>query len=374
MSANTVRSHRRHKDSTCKPGGQLWGYVFGDFFYKAHADSLNRGGANQYSGIPAGRNAFQFRRIYLGYNYNISPRFAAEFLLAAEDDFPGGDQLVNGKFTFYIKKADIRWRNIWKGTDLVVGETATPAFPLLINKIWGYRSVERTLSSIRRTPSFDFGATLQGKFHHDQEIFGYDLMVGNGSSAKPETNNFKWFYGDVYAKFFDRRLIFDLYADYERLNWTPGFHHSRNMIKGFAAYHTHELTIGVEAFINNGQQDVVEIIGPVLDTTGALAEALSLYFRGTIIKKSLHFFARMDNYNPDIHYANTVFTSYKGLTSTYEPNNRELFILAGLDFTPNRHVHFMPNIWYNRYVSQTTAVNTDYDLVYRLTFSYCYGK
>jgi len=374
LPSHKVPSHSLLMDTTFKPGGQLWGYAFGDFSYKAHADSLNRGGANQYSGVPAGRTAFQFRRIYLGYNYNISPRFSAEFLLAAEDDFPGGDQLVNGKFTFYIKNADIRWRNIWKGTDLVVGEMATPAYPLLSEVIWGYRSVERTVSDIRRTPSFDLGATLQGKFDPAKGNFGYDLMVGNGSSAKPETDNFKWFYGDVYAKFFDQRLIFDLYADYERLNWTPGFHHSRNMIKGFAAYNTPNLTVGVEAFINNGQQDVVGITGPFLDTTSALAEALSIYIHGTIIKKRLHFFARMDNYNPDIHYANTVYTSYKGLTSTYEPNNRERFILAGLDFTPNRNVHFMPNIWYNRYVSQTTAVNTDYDLVYRITFFYIYGK
>jgi hypothetical protein len=33
---------------------------------------------------------FQFRRIYLGYDYNISKKFTAELLLAAEDNFPPG--------------------------------------------------------------------------------------------------------------------------------------------------------------------------------------------------------------------------------------------------------------------------------------------
>ena len=70
-----------NNDSAYKAGaantGRLWGYVFGDFYYKSHADSLNRGGSNQYSGIPQSRNAFQFRRIYLGYDYNINSNFSS---------------------------------------------------------------------------------------------------------------------------------------------------------------------------------------------------------------------------------------------------------------------------------------------------------
>src|SRR5690349_21890472 len=100
-----------NSDSAFKAGspnsGRIWGYVFGDYYYKGHADTLNRGGSNQYTGIPQGRNAFQFRRIYLGYDYNISKKFVAEVLLAAEDNFPAGnppssttpsgDQLQNNK-------------------------------------------------------------------------------------------------------------------------------------------------------------------------------------------------------------------------------------------------------------------------------------
>src|SRR6476469_2367860 len=251
-----------NSDSSFKPSGKLWGYAFGDYYYKAHADSANRGGSNQYTGIEKGRNAFQFRRIYLGYNYDITPKFSAEMLLAAEDNVTNsagvssGDQLLNNKLSFYIKLANIRWKNIWKGTDLVVGQVATPAFPLLSESIWGYRSIERTVADIRRTASYDLGVTLQGKFD-PKGNFGYDLMVGNGTSAKPENDKFKWFYGDVFAKFLDQKLVFDLYGDYERLNWAPNWHHSRNMVKGFVAYTTPAFTIGVEAFINHGQMDVV---------------------------------------------------------------------------------------------------------------------
>ncbi|HTB24678.1 MAG TPA: hypothetical protein VK711_04875, partial [Puia sp.] len=138
--------------SGAEGSGRIWGYAFGDFAYKGHSDSLSRGGSNQYTGIRAQTSMFQFRRIYLGYDYNISKKFSAELLLAAEDNFPPGappvgsaagttttfaagnstgDLLTNQKMTFYIKNMNIRWKGIWKGTDLVVGESATPAFPYI---------------------------------------------------------------------------------------------------------------------------------------------------------------------------------------------------------------------------------------------------
>src|SRR6516225_579574 len=96
-----------NNDSAFRAGtpnsGRLWGYVFADYFYKDHSDSLNRGGNNQYTNVKQGTNEFQFRRIYIGYDYNISRTFSAEFLLAAEDDFTTGDLLQNNKFTPYIK-------------------------------------------------------------------------------------------------------------------------------------------------------------------------------------------------------------------------------------------------------------------------------
>lgn len=364
--------------------GRLWGYAFGDFYYKAHSDALVRGGSNQYSGVPQKSNAFALRRVYLGYDYNITKKFSAELLLAAEDNFTltsltgttttSGDLLSNNKLSFYIKLANIRWKNIWKNTDLVVGQVSTPAFALLSEKIWSYRSVERTIADIRRTPSFDLGVTLQGKFD-DKGNYGYNVMVGNGNGAKPENDKFKWFYGDVYAMFLDKKLVFDLYADYQRMNWIDGFHHSRNMVKGFVAYTTPKITVGVEGFINHGKNDVVGINGALKDTTNANAAGISTYVRGSIIKNKLGFFARFDSYNPDTKYNNSTFTKYTGFTSTYEPNNKEDFITVGLDFTPVKNVHFMPNIWYSKYKGQQAgSSNTDHDLVYRATFFYVFGK
>ena len=398
-----------NSDSAFKAGaansGRIWGYMFGDYYYKTHSDSLNRGGSNQYTGIPTSRTAFQSRRIYLGYDYNISSKFSAELLLAAEDNFPtgnpvsnvavaantpqsgAGDLTADGKLTFYIKLANIRWKNIWKGTDLIVGQVATPAFPLLSEKIWNYRSIERTVADIRRTPSYDMGASLQGRFD-EKGNFGYNFLVGNGTSAKPETDNFKWFYGDVFAMFADKKLIFDLYADYERLTWTTALHHSRQMIKGFIAYNTPGLTIGVEGFVNNLQNDITATkIAGGTDLLSNTAKALSMYIHGTIVPNRLRFFARYDMFNPNSKVNNAVYSKYAQTTGNYNDNSYSLgttatgdetykqnFITAGLDFTPVKNVHFMPNIWYNSYATQLATSNKDYDLVYRMTFYFIFGK
>lgn len=376
-----ISQEKTKADSSFKPSGKVWGLTFLDYYYKAHADSLNRGGANQYTGIEKGRNAFQIRRVYLGYTYEISQSFTAELLLAGEDNITtssgvsSGDLLGDNKLSIYIKLANLRWKNIWKGTDLIIGQVSTPAFSLVTEPVWGYRSVERTVADLRRTPSFDLGASLQGKFDNGGN-FGYNVMVGNGNGARPENDKFKWFYGDVFAKFLDKRLVFDLYADYIRLNHTETWHHSHNMVKGFAAYTTPALTVGVEAFVNHGQEDNVGIRALQHDTISANAKAISAYVKGNIIKDKLGFLARVDDYNPNVDYDNNLYTSYKGLTPAYEPNNKELFFTAGVDFTPVKNVHFIPNVWYNRYTSNQDALSgkayRDHDLVYRLTFFYVY--
>lgn len=396
--------------------GRIWGYVFGDFYYKGHSDSLNRGGNNQYSGIPQSRNAFQFRRVYLGYDYNISNKFSTELLLAAEDNFPAfnppssttasGDELSNSKETFYIKLANIRWKNIWKGTDLLVGEQTTPAFAMMSEKIWNYRSVERTISDIRRTPSYDMGVGLQGLLNQNNKNFGYDLLMATGNSDKPAANSFKWFYGDIYHFFMDKKLVIDLYADYQRLNWQPGWHHDRQMLKGFIAYNTQIFTLGIEGFVNNLRGDTkATYINPPgvnsADTITTKAAGISFFLHGDIVKNKLRYFARVDLYNPNENVNNNMYKAYSGVsspggynspgykmtyspstgaptaaTSTGDPTAKETFMTIGLDFTPYKNIHFEPNIWYEHYASQLAATGPEgnHDLVYRLTFFYVFGK
>ena len=419
--ASYAQTNFLNNDSAYRAGtassGRIWGYVFGDFYYKSHSDSLNRGGNNQYTGIPQSRNAFQFRRIYLGYDYSFNKKFSSELLLAAEDNFPAfnppsqaaanGDELSNSKETFFIKLANLRIKNLWNGTDLVIGEQSTPAFANLTEKVWNYRSIERTSTDIRRTPSYDLGAGLQGTFDPATKNFGYDLLVATGNSDKPATNSFKWFYGDVYAWFLDKHLVIDAYADYERLNYQPGWHHDRQMLKGYIAYTSSPITVGVEGWINNIRADTkATFLNPVAggakaDTINTKAEGLSLYAHGDIVPNTLRWFARVDFYNPNKNVNNSLYSGYAGISSpngynsvgykltyspstgtptaiastTTDPTSKETFLTAGFDFMPYKDIHIEPNVWYTHYSSQlASGSQADYDLVWRVTFFFVFGR
>lgn len=388
-----------NSDSAFKAGvpnsGRIWGYSFGDYFHKAHSDSLNRGGNNQYTGIKKDIDQFQFRRIYLGYDYNISKKFMAELLLAAEDDFIAptqgtGDLAADNKFTFYIKFANIRWRDfLWKGNDLVFGLQPTPTFPYTSENIFSYsRPVERTITDIRRTPSFDFGIGMQGRYQSVDKstTWGYDFLVANGSSAKPQALNtqvYKWWYGDAFVAVANRRLLFDIYQDYQRQNWLPTMygHAYRAMTKGIIAWVDKKFTIGTEAYINTLGNCEVGTRAGGKDTLAGNATGLSLYGHVNLVGTRLRFFARYDIYNPNTRYDNTTYTKYAtlyGVSTSYEPNNKERFLSTGIDYSPVANIHIMPNIWYNKYIGQQTNLAgkaaTDYDLVYRVTFYFTFGK
>jgi len=390
-----------------KPHGNIWGLTFGDYVFKGNADTVGSGqgrGSNQYSKVPVDSRYFQFRRVYLGYNYDMSPKFSVEILLAAENDLaPGsignqntnGDVLTDGKFAPFLKLADLRWKNIFKGTDLVMGQMTTPSFPLLSENIWGYRSVERTIADMLGTPSYDEGIALQGHFD-PKANFGYNLMVGTGNSAKPATNNFQMFYGDIWAKFFDQKLVIDLYQDYEKLNWTAidtsnanGYHHDRNTTKLLIAWTVPKFTVGIEALQTTMLGDVAaNTLSNRTFYYTTFATDVSLYVRGRLYKDKLGFFARYDNYDPGHKISeitdNPRIVSYTALTSAYDPTTKQQFVTFGIDYTPFENVHLMPNFYMNTYAC--TLPSADYNLnpkgsgvlgtdaVYRLTIYYIFGK
>jgi hypothetical protein len=427
--ADAKMTKKADEDTTWKPQRRVWGYTFGDFYYDAHADAGNRGPETMYNGVPTYRNAFQFRRLYLGYDYEISKKFKAEVLLASEPNAntgtvgatststttitgaPGvtgttkttttttvsnGDNLVDGKMAFWIKNFNIRVRDLWTGTDFVIGELSTPSFALnepgtngptsLSETTWAYRSIEKTITDFHKNNSYDVGAALQGTFDPSTKNFGYVAMVGNNttssllSAANANTGFYKIFYGDLWAKFFDQKLFVDIYSDYAKTGTAtatvpdPGQEHS--MWKIFASYNSKPITIGVEAYTQ-------KIASAVNNTTTGTAEdatvtGISFWVRGNIAK-NLNYFARYDTYNPDTKFntADTYSTTYNTNYGNYNPFTKEQFYTAGLDYNPTKNVHFMPNFWLVDYANQgptaATVVN-DHTLVFRFTFFYTFGK
>ena len=89
-----------------KPSGKVTGQVFADYQVKVHADSALRG-STQYAKVPTHFNSFEFRRIYLGYEYNFSEQFSAVVNLAQE----GSNFDASGNRTFYPKQAFVNFKN-----------------------------------------------------------------------------------------------------------------------------------------------------------------------------------------------------------------------------------------------------------------------
>lgn len=358
------------KDTTkveFKPSGKLWGYTFGDFLYKAHTNSYNMSNT-QYASTPKDFNTLEFRRIYLGYDYDISEHFSTQFLLAYE----GTSLSSDGNRSVYIKIANMRWKNIFHNGDLVIGAMAPPTF-INSESVWGYRSLEKTIMDMRKIGSSnDVGISLQGKFN-DKGDYGYNFMVSNGSGAKPETDRFKKFYANVFAKFMDQKIILDMGADNE---WTQSHPNqkSKTTYKVFLGYQTKTFTAGIEAFQqvqkNNSLIYDDQVPPAIQDTVNALASGISVFARGSITGK-LGYILRYDYYNPDTRFnaGNIYAPSYSGVYT-------ESFLLAGLDYTPVKNIHFMPNVWYDMYTNRYTAVNNlsrkSNDLALRLTVYYIF--
>lgn len=415
-------------DTAWKPQRRVWGYSFGDFAYVGAAPAVTStlGKENNYYQVPKGRNSFQFRRIYLGYDYEITKKFKAEMLLEAAPSentqvvsstaaVNNGDNLADGKIAFYIKNFNLRTRDVWTGTDFVIGEMSTPGFALnepgtnapttLSETTWGYRSIEKTITDFHSNNSFDVGAALQGTFDPATKNFGYVLMVGNNTKAtnvtiynntaalsatnpQPNTGFFKMFYGDIWSKFDNGHVVADFYADYAKTASTmpqaaatatngiigPQEH---NMFKLFVAYTVPKFTIGAEGYLQKFDNGIINTVSHTAENTNV--RAFSVFARG-VMTKGWNYFARFDSYNPDTKFngADTYGSSLSNY-SAYDPTVKQQFYTFGLDYNPTKNVHFMPNVWFDRYSSEFDKTTTGYladnhTLVYRLTFFFTFGK
>jgi len=360
----TVFSQKDTITTEFKPSGKLWGYAFGDLMYKVHTNSFGMNNVQYGSGTPKDMSSFEFRRIYLGYDYDISEKFSTQFLLAYE----GATFASDGNRSVYIKSANLRWKNIFHNSDLVMGQMGTPTFATTSEPVWGYRSLEKTIMDMRKIGgSNDVGVSLQGKFN-DRGDYGYNIMIGNGSSGKPETDKFKKFYGDIYAKFMDQKIIIDLGADNEWSQTKPD-QKSKTTLKAFVAYQTKPFTIGVEGFTQT--QKNFSITTTPVDTIDIVASGISIFAKGDITKK-LGFIVRYDHFNPDSNFDTNKVYKTDPVSSYYT----ESFVLVGLDYAAAKNVHIMPNIWYDNYKNRATALNNlssnSNDFAARITLYYIF--
>ncbi len=367
-------------------------------------------GTNNYTGA----NAFQIRRFYLGYDYNFAPKFTAYAVLADEQDLD-----ESGYNTVYLKYAYVKWSGFFLKQNLLIGQQTTPSFattPFGTEPLWGYRSIERTVMDMHNNDaSSDLGVSLEGNlwkgFSGDSlkpNLVGYMLQVGNNNSAKPANNGYKKVRYTVYTSLLQQQLTLGIYGDFWTINTANQTTPSQlgHTFKFYANYKTKLFKIGTELFDQtwgqcaqlststpaNPQFRDVEIFGWSIFASGKILENLNI-------------FARLDVYNPDVRYHNSdVYTAITGapivpsyvmsqtLTTSLSTFSlaatpvsqamvfsMQTFYTVGLDYTPVKRFHIMPNIWVDDFKSLVnvpsgaTHAAKDYDFVPRVTFYYLFN-
>lgn len=379
-----------------KPSGKLWGYTFGDYYYINHADAsaaLRGNSKVPYVNTAAAQNfsAFDFRRVYLGYDYNIAPNISTQLVLAHEEQATGGTNTdASGNRDFYIKYASVRWKGIYKDADLVIGQQQTLGFVYNSEMVWGYRAIEKTITDLHGAiNSTDLGVSLQGKFN-DKGTFGYDAMVGNNNGAKLASSPFKLFSGDLWTSLMDHKVIVDVYGNWARNNYEDAFkatqfnNYYTATFKAFAAYTTPRVTVGVEYFMQNNNDGLMLPKGATQDTTNVSASGISVFARAQIIPGKLNIYAMYDMYMNDNNYSKLDTAQEHVISKTiayskYAGNYNESMLVAGLDWMPNKSLHIMPNVWYYAYTNNENSaipgfVKNDNYMVYRLSFYYVFNK
>jgi hypothetical protein len=356
------------QDSTFHPHPVVTGQIFFDYSYQIGADTLGGGttsrGKGYFSSTPKDFQSFDVRRIYVGVDYLFSPTVKASILIAHEPSIapPGSglntaanNLLGDGTNGFYLKGANISWKNALPMSTLVVGQQGTPTFSLA-EGIWGYRSVEKTILDFRGMEgSNDMGLSLAGSIDEGGN-FGYTAMIGNGANQKDENNRFKKYYAELFAKFLDKKIVVEFVADadYRGARYNDDTTKT-TLLKGFVALVLDPITVGLEYV---GQNVVVANAKANVAPGG-----LSVFAHGPIMEKTLGWFARFDMFNPDANTASGASTLASG--KSYSEN----FITAGLDWQTVAGIHIEPNLWMDMYSDKaSTKIDRKPDVVGRVTF------
>ncbi|HVZ41220.1 MAG TPA: hypothetical protein VHI13_18210 [Candidatus Kapabacteria bacterium] len=338
------------------PPGKFSGIVFGDYAYNVGRDSTIGKLPNTALTGPKDFQAFQLRRIYFTYDQDISESFTSRFRLEADQEANAS----NGKIGVFVKDAYLKWKNVFSGSDVTFGIQPTPTFDVS-EGAWGYRSLEKTIMDLRGiAPSRDIGVSLRGKFD-DKGMFGYWVMVGDGTGNKPEVDKYKRYYAQLQARPVEGMVI-DLYTD---LNARPNIVDSNNVADRlgndantyalFIGYSSpNQYSFGVEAFMQSTQNAVLTGRSPFTYRSRSIMGG-TVYGSYFFVPK-LAGVVRFDYYDPD-----------NDASATGDKRN---LIIAGLDWRPEKNVSIIPNIEMETYETPASGRSIDPSLTARLTVSY----
>jgi len=329
--------------------GNAYAKMFFEYFYMQQGDDTYPG-RSHFAQNTTGDNEFSFRRVYLGYEHTFSEKFSGKVQMELTDL----SKLNKGQRAFFLKEANLTWKNIYPLADLIIGHSLTPVWSIEgAESYWRYRSIEKTIADARGLRSSnDAGLRLKGSFNQTK-TYGYNFMVGNGNSARPEDDKYKLFYLNLWSKFFEKRLYLEIFQDY---NKAAGNRYITTT-KGLVAWKTDSYTLAAEM--------VNQIRGGFAENNDNITfQGISVFAHANIRGDNLRAFGRFDSFNPDINFASGHYAD-----DDKKPFD-EMFYTFGLDYIPRKNIHVMPNIWVNSYSNKIDGQETPKtEILARLTFS-----
>jgi hypothetical protein len=343
--------------SSLNAQGKFSGYMFGDYYYNVMRDSsfYHTAPSNSASGSaapgPQTMQAFQFRRIYLTYDNDISEQFTARFRLEADQ----ASNASNGKIGTFVKDAYLRWKNIFTGSDLIFGIQPTPAFDIS-EAAWGYRSLEKTIMDLRGiVSSRDLGISLKGKLTSDGTL-NYWTMLANNSSNSPETDKYKRYYAYLQLRP-SNNFQATVYVDYKDAAKIAAGENGTLTTALFVGYaEPFSYNINAEGFLVSQSNAFTPTGGSIGSKSGM---GISLFGSCNIIPE-LALVGRYDYFDPNTNSA----VNAKGDVRNY--------FIGGLSWKVDKNVSIMPNILYETYEALQNHGEPDPSITARVTVYYVF--
>jgi hypothetical protein len=334
------------------------GQFFVDYFYNIEKDS-----SFQPNSVLTGSKdfqAFQFRRINFTFDYDVSSVLTSRFRIEADQSA----LTSNGKIGFFVKDAFIKWKNIFKGSDLTVGIQPPPSYEIAEN-FWGFRSVEKTIMDLRGiAASRDFGISLRGKIDSDAK-FNYWALFANNSGTSPESDKYKRYYLNLHFKPVNNFQV-TIYGDFlsksqindPNSNTIPKATLSNSILTTalFFGYSYQEIfRIGVEGFMSSLQNGIKKGSAVPYEMKNKTTLGIT-FFSAYVINPTWEAFGRFDYYNPNID------ADYKG-------DLRNLFI-GGISYKLDKNVSIIPNVFIETYEKLTNGPEIKSSITGRITLAY----
>ena len=321
------------QDNKEESGGKFSGYMVGDYYYNI----------DQHDPELKGQHGFWFRRIYFTYDYKINSKFSSRLRLEMNND---GQYTSSIAMIPFVKDAYLAYK--FGKQKACFGIAPPPTFSI-IEKFWGYRSVEKTPLDLQRMASSrDFGLGMKGQFNKSG-MFKYHIMVANGSGNKQEIDKGKSFMTSL-SFWPTKEIVLEAYGDYANRKEDIDTY----IAQGFLGYKSEKLHGGIHY-----AQQLLQLRDN--KSENLTLKVLSVFLAGNI-SETIKLFGRVDRmFEPNPVGDKVAYTPFDTSASFIE-------FIAGVEIMVDENISIIPNIAYVLYDENEEGYKPADDIYGKLTF------